>query len=73
MTEPGRLSVFGDMTRSFFVTVGALERVEPHLRRDEEGFLGAFDANRDLIFRTAAEVHSRDRKTRYELVGADFG
>jgi hypothetical protein len=58
---------------SFFVTVGALERVEPHLRRDEEGFLGAFDANRDLIFRTAAEVHSRDRKTRYELVGADFG
>jgi hypothetical protein len=57
---------------SFFVTVGALERVEPHLRRDEEGFLSVFDANRDLIFRTAAEVHSRDRKTRYELVGADF-
>jgi Protein of unknown function (DUF1488) len=57
---------------SFFVTVDALERVEPHLRRDEEGFLGAFDASRDLIFRTAAEVHSRDRKTRYELVGTDF-
>jgi hypothetical protein len=34
---------------SFFVTVDALARVEPRLRRDEEGFLGAFDANRDLI------------------------
>lgn len=55
---------------SFFVTVDALERVEPHLRRDEEGFLGAFDAHRDLICQTAAEVHSRERKSR--LVGADF-
>jgi hypothetical protein len=46
--------------------------MEPHLRHDEGGFLGAFDANRDLICWTAAQVHSRDRKTRYELVGADF-
>jgi Protein of unknown function (DUF1488) len=58
---------------SFFVTVDALERVEPRLRRDEEGFLDAFDAHRDLIFQTAAAVHSRDRKSRYELVGTDFG
>jgi hypothetical protein len=57
---------------SFFVTVDALQRMEPHLRHDEGGFLGAFDANRDLICWTAAQVHSRDRKTRYELVGADF-
>jgi hypothetical protein len=57
---------------SFFVTVDALERVEPHLRRDEEGFLGAFDAHRDLIFQTAAAVHSRERKSRYDLVGTDF-
>jgi hypothetical protein len=42
---------------SFFVTVDALEMVEPHLRRDEEGFLSAFDANRDLIFQTAGAVH----------------
>jgi hypothetical protein len=56
---------------SFFVTVGALLRVDPHLRRDEEGFLGAFDANRDLICQTAAAVHSRGRKS-YELVGTDF-
>jgi hypothetical protein len=57
---------------SFFVTVDALQRMEPHLSRDEEGFLCAFDANRDLICHTAAEVHSRHRKTRYELIGADF-
>lgn len=56
---------------SFFVTVGALERVEPHLSRDEAGFLGAFDANRDLIFQTAAAVYARGRKN-YELVDADF-
>jgi len=56
---------------SFFVTVGALLRVDPDLRRDEEGFLGAFDANRDLIFQTAAAAHSRGRKN-YELVGTDF-
>jgi hypothetical protein len=36
----------------------------------EEVFLNAFDANRDLICQTAAEVHSRDRKSRFELVGA---
>jgi len=57
---------------SFFVTVEALEQVEPRLKRDEEGFLGAFDAHRDLICRTAAKVHSRDRKSRYDLVGTDF-
>lgn len=57
---------------SFFVTVDALQRVEPHLRRDEEGFLDAFDANRDLICQTAAALYSRGRKGRYELVGADF-
>jgi hypothetical protein len=57
---------------SFFVTVDALEKVQPRLRHDEEGFLGAFDAHRDLIFQTAADVYVRDRKSRYELAGADF-
>jgi hypothetical protein len=51
---------------------GVARGLEPHLRRDEEGFPGAFDAHRDLMCQTAAEVHSRDRKSRYELVGADF-
>lgn len=60
------------MEYSFFVTVEALQVMEPCLRRDEESFLRAFDAHRDLICRTAAEVHSRDRRTRYDLVDADF-
>ncbi|MGH8335484.1 MAG: DUF1488 domain-containing protein [Gammaproteobacteria bacterium] len=57
---------------SFFVTAEALRRVQPDLRRDQEGFLGAFDANRDLIFKTAAKVFARGRKGSYELVPADF-
>src|ERR1700755_1110152 len=57
---------------SFFVTVDALVRVDPALKRDEAGFLGAFDVNRDLICQTAARVYSQDGKTRYELVGRDF-
>jgi len=56
---------------SFFVTIDALQMVEPRLKHDE-GFLGAFDAHRDLICRTAAEVHTRHRKSRYDLVGTDF-
>lgn len=39
---------------------------------DEAGFLNAFDANRDLIYKTAAKVHARGRKGSYELVTADF-
>jgi Protein of unknown function (DUF1488) len=57
---------------SFFVTVDALETVEPRLKHNEEGILNVFDAHRDLICRTAAEVHSRDRKSRYDLIGSDF-
>lgn len=60
------------MEYSFFVTVDALEQVEPRLKRDEEGFLGAFDVNRDLICQTAARVYAQDRKSRYELVRTDF-
>src|SRR5258708_1570740 len=57
---------------SFFVTVDALARVEPHLRREEEGFRGAFAAHRDLICQPAAVVHSQGRRGRCELVGTDF-
>ncbi len=57
---------------SFFVTAGALRRVQPDLRSDEAGFLNAFDANRDLIYKTAAKVYARGRKGSYELVTADF-
>lgn len=58
---------------SFFVTADALRHVQPGLRpEDEAGFLDAFDANRDLIYKTAAKVFARGRKGSYELVTADF-
>lgn len=57
---------------SFFVTTGALRKVQPDMRSDEAGFLGAFDANRDRICAVAAVVYARGRKGSYELVTADF-
>ena len=60
------------MEASFFVTEDALKRVQPNMRPDEVGLLGAFDANRDLIYATAARVYARGRRGSYDLVGADF-
>src|SRR5215208_3864310 len=60
------------MEASFFVTEDALKRVQPDMRPDEVGLLGAFDANRDLIHATAARVYARGRRGSYDLVGADF-
>jgi hypothetical protein len=57
---------------SFFVTTGALKKVQPDMRPDEAGFLDAFDANRDRICAIAAVVFGRGRKGSYELVTADF-
>jgi hypothetical protein len=42
------------------------------MRPDETGLLRAFDANRDLICATAAEVYARGRKGSYHLMSADF-
>ena len=60
------------MECSFFVTTGALRKVQPNLHPDEAGFLEAFDANRDRICAIAAVVYRRGRKGSYELVTADF-
>lgn len=60
------------MESSFFVTEGALKYVQPDVRLDEAGFLGAFDRNRDLIYATAIKVYRRGRKGSYELVSTDF-
>jgi hypothetical protein len=57
---------------SFFVTGDALRRVDPRLGTDTASLLGAFDAHRDLIYKTAAKVFARGRKGSYELVPADF-
>jgi Protein of unknown function (DUF1488) len=60
------------MEASFFVTEDALKRVHPSMRPDEAGLLGAFDANRDLIYAAAAKVYARGRRGSYDLVSADF-
>ena len=60
------------MEASFFVTEDALKRVQPDMRFDEAGLLGAFDANRDLIYAAAAKVYARGPKGSYDLVSADF-
>jgi hypothetical protein len=60
------------MEAVFFVTEDALKRVQPGMRLDEPGLLGAFDANRDLIHAAAAKVYARGRRGAYHLVSADF-
>lgn len=57
---------------SFFVTVEALKQIHPTPVQDKASFLDAFDAHRDLIYKTAAKVFARGRKGSYELVPADF-
>jgi hypothetical protein len=60
------------MEVSFFVTEDALKRIQPGMRFDEAGLLGAFDANRDLIYATASKVYARGRRGSYDLVSSDF-
>jgi len=60
------------MEASFFVTEDALRRVQPDMRFDEAGLLGAFDSNRGLIHAVATKVYSRGRKGSYDLLSSDF-
>jgi hypothetical protein len=60
------------MEWSFFVTEDALKRLQPNVQRDEAGLLGAFDANRALIYAAAMKAYKRDRKGSYELAATDF-
>ena len=60
------------MEASFFVSEDALKRIQPDMRFDEAGLLGAFDSNRDLIYAAAARVYGRGRRGSYDLLPADF-
>ena len=60
------------MEASFFVTADALRRLQPGLLPDEAELLQAFDANRTLIYATAAKVYGRGSKGSYDLVASDF-
>jgi hypothetical protein len=60
------------MEASFFVTEDALKCVQPDMRLDEEGLLGAFDSNRELIYKAAMKVYARGPRGSYDLVTTDF-
>ena len=62
----------GAMEAAFFVNENALKRIQPDMRSDEAGILGAFDSHRDLIHTAAAKVYMRGRKGLYELMSEDF-
>jgi hypothetical protein len=57
---------------SFYINEDALTRIQPDARRDEPGFLNAFDSNRDLICAAAAKVYIGGSRGSYELVAANF-
>jgi hypothetical protein len=62
----------GAMEASFFVNEDALKLIQPGMRFDEAGALGAFDSHRGLIQAAATKVYRRARKGSYELCPADF-
>ena len=57
---------------SFFIDVGALQRLQPNALSTEAGFLDAFDCNRDVICAAAAKMYVRGSRGSYDLVVAHF-
>lgn len=55
------------METSFYVTEDALKRVQPDMRLDEAGLLGAFDSNRELIYKAAIKAYARGSRGSYDL------
>ena len=60
------------MEASFFVSVDALQSIDPRMTGDEESVLGAFDHHWDRICQAAARVYARGRKGSYDLRMSDF-
>ena len=57
---------------SFFVSLAALQSIEPRMTDDEVSILTAFDDHRDRICATAARVYMRGHKGSYDLNRSDF-
>jgi Protein of unknown function (DUF1488) len=62
----------GAMEGSFFVGENSLMKIQPDMQFDEDGFLSAFDRNRELIYAAAHRVYGRCHKGSYDLLPADF-
>lgn len=56
----------------FFIEQAALGHITPDAKRDEAGFLKAFDRNRDQILAVAGRLYSRCRRDSYTLLASDF-
>jgi hypothetical protein len=62
----------GAMEGSFFVGENSLKKIQPDMQPNEDGFLSAFDRNRELIYAAALRVYGRYYKGSYDLLPADF-
>ena len=62
----------GALEAAFFIDQQVLTKIQPGAATDEVGMLEAFDANRELIYRTAIKVYDRGRKGAYDLRPSDF-
>jgi hypothetical protein len=60
------------MEISLFIDEAALTKLQPGMSLDESGFLGAFDANRDLICAAAAKFYVRGTKRLMRSCGQKF-
>ena len=56
----------------FFVGAEALKHIQPDMSFDESGLLGAFDANRQSIYATAAKTHRCSLRDSCNLIASDF-
>jgi hypothetical protein len=61
----------GAIEASFVIDEHLLTKIQPDAT-DEAGLLAAFDANRELIHRTAVKVYGRGRKGSYDLRPSDL-
>jgi len=59
------------MESAFFLSAGALQRLQPNLQFKEDDVLRVFDKNRDRIYAAAAKVYARGRRGSYDINVAD--
>lgn len=59
------------MESAFFLSVDALQKLQPDLRLEEDDVLRAFDSNRERIYAIAAKVYARGHRSSYDVTAAD--
>jgi len=62
----------GALEISFFITEDALKHIQPDTRCDESEMLRAFDSNRSVVHRVAAQAYRRGGAGSYELTAKSF-